>query len=103
MEDVAKQIGESLGFESVMNDRFMARNGTARTPEATYCNKKICFAATDVQFLAELLGELAEHPKAYFVKFSTYTRDGMYLGRCFFIDEQTVGETWAKYKMHPKL
>ncbi len=103
MEDLGKQIGESLGFRSVMNDRFMARDGAARTADATYCNKKICFAATDIQFLAELLRELSEHPKAFFVKFSTYTRDGMHLGRCFFIDEQSVGETWAEYKMHPKL
>ena len=103
MEDLGKQIGESLGFRSVMNDRFMARDGAARTPDATYCNKKICFAATDLLFLATLLRELSEHPKAYFVKFSTNPRDGMFLGRCFFVEEALVGETWALYKGHPKV
>jgi len=97
------QLGESLGFRSMGTGSFMTKYGPAHTPDATYCNKKICFAATDLPFLAELLHELAEDPKAYFVKFSTYTRDGMHLGRCFFIDEQSVGETWAEYKNHPKV
>ena len=103
MEKAAHEIGQSLGFNPVMDGRFMARNGAARTPDAAYCNKKICFAATDLSFLAQLLLELSEHPKAYFVKFSTRPRDGMYLGRCFFTDEELVGETWAKYKGHPKV
>ena len=103
MEALPHQIGETLGFRSVMNGIFMAKDGPARTPDATYCNKKICFAATDLSFLAHLLSELTEHPKAYFVKFSTRPRDGMYLGRCFFVDETCVGDTWAKYKGHPKL
>ena len=103
MEKQPQQIGESLGFRSVMDGRFMARDGAARTPDGPYCNKKICFAATDLSFLAHLLHELSEHPKAYFVKFSTRSRDGMYLGRCFFIDQESVGKTWAKYKGHPKV
>jgi hypothetical protein len=103
MEDLGLQMGESLGFRSVRNGSFMAKDGPARTPDAAYCNKKICFAATDIQFLAELLHELSEHPKAYFVKFSTKPRDGMFLGRCFFIDKESVGVTWAKYKGHPKV
>ena len=103
MDNTVKKIGESLGLRSVMDGRFMASNGATRTPEVPYCNKKICFAATDLSFLAHLLHELSEHPKAYFVKFSTRSRDGMYLGRCFFIDQERVGETWAKYKNHPKV
>ena len=103
MESSSRQIGESLGFRSVMDGRFMARDGAGRAPGVAYCNKKLCFAATDLHFLAELLRELSEHPKAFFVKFSTAPRDGMYLGRCFFVDETCVGDTWAKYKGHPKL
>lgn len=102
MSDSPQHLGESLGFRSVMDGRFMALDGAARQPGVSYCNKKICFAATDIHFLADLLLELAGHPKAYFVKFSTTPRDGMYLGRCFFIDQETVGKTWAKYKNHPK-
>ncbi len=103
MENSSQQIGESLGFRSVMDGRFMARDGAARTPDVPHCNKKLCFAATDIHFLTQLLRELSEHPKAFFVKFSTVPRDGMYLGRCFFIDEEMVGATWAKYKNHPKV
>jgi hypothetical protein len=103
MENQPQQIGESLGFRPVMEGRFMARNGAGWTHARPYCNKKICFAATDLSFLAHLLHELSEHPQAYFVKFSTRPRDRMYLGRCFFIDQESVGKTWAKYKNHPKV
>jgi len=103
MRSDPEALAKSLEFYSAMGGVFMARDGVARKPDATYCNKKICFAATDLAFLAQLLRELSEHPKAYFVKFSTRPREGMYLGRCFFIDEETVGETWAKYKGHPKV
>jgi len=107
MENTPEQIGESLGFESVMNGRFMARDGTARrqNPDVIHLNKKLCFAATDLPFLANLLLEWSEHPQAFFVKFSTQARDGMYLGRLFFIqgEDDRVGKTWANYKNHPKL
>ena len=103
MNPTPREIGLSLGFKSVMDGRFMARDGVARTPDAKYCNQKICFTATDVLFLAQLLRELSEHDQSYFVKFSTCPRDGMYLGRCFFIDEDSVGATWAKYMAHPRV
>ena len=107
MEILAKQVGESLGFEAVTEGRYMARDGAerTRTPDVVHCNKKLCFAATDLHFLANLLLELSEHPKAFFVKFSTQPRDGMYLGRCFFVEgeEEIVGGTWAEYKNHPKV
>ena len=99
----SKEIGESLGYQAVMDGLFMARDGAARTPEVPHCNKKLCFAATDLRFLAQLLRDLSEHPKAFFVKFSTAPRDGMYLGRCFFFEEEMVGATWAEYKGHPKV
>ena len=107
MENSPRKLGESLGFKSVQEGRYMARDGAARTrtPDVPHCNKKICFAAVDLSFLAHLLRELSDHPKAFFVKFSTHPRDGMYLGRCFFIEteEEMVGVTWAEYKNHPKV
>ena len=77
MENRPRVLGESLDFHAVMDGKFMARDGAARTPESAYCNQKICFAATDLSFLAHLLRTLSDHPKAYFVKFSTRLRDGM--------------------------
>jgi len=98
-----QELGESLGFHSVRKGVFMARDGAARASGEAKCNKKICFTATNLPLLARLLRELSDHPKAFFVKFSTRPRDGMYLGRCFFTDEETVGETWARYKAHPEV
>lgn len=103
MTDLPEDAWEAHGFRPVMEGRFVAKNGPAWNPELTRCNKKLCFAATDLPFLVGLLHELCEHPQAFFVKFSPRPRDGMYLGRCFFMDEELVGRTWAEYKGHPKV
>jgi len=103
MASDARAVGEARGFRSVMGGRFMARDGPARVPGAAFCNKKLCFVAVDVSTLADLLRELSDDPRAYAVKFSVTPRDGMYLGRCFFVDAPTVGETWARFKPHPKV
>jgi len=67
------------------------------------CQKKLCFVATDQSLLADVLRQLAERPDCYYVKYSTYQKDGMYLGRCFLMDDHEVGVLWAKYKDHPRL
>jgi hypothetical protein len=67
------------------------------------CQKKLCFVATDQALLADILRQLAERPDCYYVKYSTYQKDGMYLGRCFLMDEHEVGVLWAEYKEHPRL
>ncbi len=67
------------------------------------CQKKLCFVATDQALLADLVAQLAERSDCYYVKYSTYQKDGMYLGRCFLMDEHEVGVLWAKYKEHPRL
>ena len=61
------------------------------------------FVATDQALLADVLRQLAARPDCYYVKYSVYSRDGMYLGRCFLADEHEVGVLWAKYKEHPRL
>jgi hypothetical protein len=53
--------------------------------------------------LADVLRQLAERPGCYYVKYSIHPRDGMYLGRCFLMDEPEVGKLWAKFKTHPRL
>lgn len=98
-----EEIGRARGFAPVMKGRFMARDGAARTEQAAFCNTKLCFSATDLTLLADVLAMLAERPTAWFVKFSTRARDGMYLGRCFFADADSVGATWAEFKAHPRL
>ena len=67
------------------------------------CPKKLCFVATDPALLAEVLGQLAERPDCHYVKYSTYQKDGMYLGRCFLSDEREVGVLWATFHAHPRL
>ncbi len=67
------------------------------------CQKKLCFVATDRSLLADVLCHLAQRPDCHYVKYSTYQKDGMYLGRCFLENEYEVGVLWAKYKEHPRL
>lgn len=82
---------------------FFNRDGIARGKSDTHSNKKLCFVATDKEFLMELLIELSNLEECFFVKLTSKPRDGMYLGRCFFINDEHVGNYWAKYKLHPKV
>jgi hypothetical protein len=86
-----------------MDGYFMALWGPAWNEDARGCRKKLCFVATDQALLADVLSELADRPDCVFVKYSTYQKDGMYLGRCFLTNEHEVGVLWAKYKPHPRL
>jgi hypothetical protein len=81
----------------------MERRGRAWKAGGRYCQKKLCFVATDRALLADVLRQLAERPDCHYVKYSTFQKDGMYLGRCFLLDEQAVGVLWAEYKKHPRL
>ena len=83
--------------------KFMDLHGPAARAGTPCCNKKLCFVATDQEFLADVLAELAERTDCYYVKYSVEPRDGMYLGRCFLMSAREVGLLWAKYKDHPRL
>jgi hypothetical protein len=89
------------GFEPRHNGVFQIRHGRGR--DMGHSNKKLCFVATDQQLLAQVLRELADREDCYFVKFTTEPKDGMYLGRCFLLEDQAVGELWQQYKVHPRL
>jgi hypothetical protein len=92
-------------FTPSANGSFMVRWG-AGNPERRKdvgSKRKLCFSATDKALLVKLLYELSNHPRAVFVKYSQKARDGMYLGRCFMLDEELVGALWQTYKPHPKL
>ncbi len=81
----------------------MAFLGPAWKDESRFSQKKLCFVATDQALLADVLGQLAERPDCVYVKYSIAPRDGMYLGRCFLMDDHEVGVLWAKFKAHPSL
>ncbi len=84
---------------------YMVRWGAgnpARDPEVG-SRRKLCFVATDKPFLVALLLELSHRRDCAFVKYSRSPRDGMFLGRCFLLDDDRVGELWQLYKRHPKL
>jgi len=90
---------------SAVSSKYMVRWG-AGNPEravAKGCQVKLCFTATDLDFLVELLYELSLDERCMFVKYSHTAKDGMYLGRCFMDDVALIGELWQKYKLHPKL
>jgi len=84
-------------------ESYLVRHGPARVRGDNRCNKKLCFVATDKDFLVELLTELSDRDDCWAVKHSVSSRDGMYLGRCFLTDARTVGDLWDEYKRHPKL
>jgi hypothetical protein len=86
-----------------MGGYFMALWGPASNYDERGCQKKLCFVATDPALLADVLSELAARPDCVFVKYSTYQKDGMYLGRCFLTNELEIGMLWARYKEHPRL
>ena len=81
----------------------MEQRGAGWNDERRYSQKKLCFVATDQSLLAEVLGELAERLDCFYVKYSVEEKDGMYLGRCFLVDEHQLGEVWAAYKRHPRM
>lgn len=94
-------------FKPILDGVFMSRRGEAfekfDDPMADNPKKKVCFVATDKSVLVEVLYELSKLPSCFGVKYSTTPRDGMYLGRFLSIDEEVAGQTWSKYKFHPKL
>jgi hypothetical protein len=100
--EVSVSHAESL-FRPTPGGYYMACLGPAWNEEGRYCHKKLCFVATDRTLLADVLRRLAERPDCYYVKYSVHPRDGMYLGRCFLMDEHEVGMLWAEYKQHPHL
>jgi hypothetical protein len=90
-------------FRLSSNGYFMEIRRRELSNEKGFCQKKLCFVATDQSLLADVLRQLAERPDCYYVKYSVYQKDGMYLGRCFLMDAHEVGVLWAEYKEHPRL
>jgi len=79
--------------------RGPAHAGTARCP----VNKKLCLYATDRESLIRELDALASRPECFWVKYGATPRDGMWLGRAFFVDEAMLGLLWASYRAHTRL
>jgi hypothetical protein len=90
-------------FRLSSNGYFLEIRGPASDQGKGFSEKKLCFVARDQSLLADILRQLAQRPDCSYVKYSVAPRDGMYLGRCFLIDEHDVGVLWAKYKEHPRL
>jgi hypothetical protein len=84
------------------NPNFLCREGPAMSREP-YAQKKLCFTATDRELLARHLLALSKRDDCVFVKFGVKPRGGMFLGRCFMLTEEAVGELWALYKTHPAI
>ena len=82
---------------------FMQKYGPAHARGEAACQIKICFVATDLPYLVNIIRDLAERQDCYAVKYSTHDRDGMFLGRCFLTDAETVGQLVQTFKSDPKL
>jgi len=90
-------------FEGPSQGAFMRRWGAGRATDGKYSKQKLCFVATDQSFLARFLLELSRRPECHFVKYSIQPRDGMYLGRCFVLEDCQAGAWWREFKSHPRL
>jgi len=81
----------------------MRRYGAGRKSDAEYSIKKLCLVATDRKHLARTLFRLSQRLDCYYVKYSTRPKDGMYLGRCFLLLDDAVGELWLELRSDPRL
>lgn len=91
------------GFQVTSHGVFMERRGAGWNDERRFSQKKLCFIATDQALLMHVLSELADRSDCYYVKYSIEPRDGMYLGRCFLLNDQEVGILWREYKRHRRM
>ena len=96
MDDFSNKFKKSKGKS------FWMKDGKGRE-NVEYSFKKLCFVATDQKLLANILLELSNSEKCYFVKFSVFPKEKMYLGRAFFLSDEEAGRLWAIYKKHAKL
>jgi len=70
---------------------------------APYSQKKLCLVATDAAFLIDLLYGLSLRADCSYVKYATFTREGMVLGRCFMRTDAAAAELCQELKGHPRL
>jgi len=81
--------------------------GPANIGGSSPCQWKLCVAATDEIYLAELLYEISKRNDCFSVKFSPEgspkCRGGMYLGRVFLTTEDKIGELWRELRTDKKL
>ena len=56
-------------FRMTPSGAFMERRGAGWNEERRFCQKKLCFVATDQLLLAEVLGQLADRPDCCYVKY----------------------------------
>lgn len=90
-------------FQSAWGGAFLSRDGAGKVPGVPASQKKLCFTATDKAFLLRFLFDLSERPGCHSVKLSVAPRAGMYLGRCFALDDHTAGQWWSEFKTHDQL
>ncbi len=94
-------------FSASDNDVFMTRKGKAFVEGKVPCQWKLCIAATDEDYLVELLFTISEREDCYFVKYSPADspkcRDGMMLGRIFLTTKEATGKLWAELYTDSKI
>ncbi len=81
---------------------FKCANGPA-LQKGYYCQKKLCFVATDCAYLVSVLETLLQRDDCFWVKYSPSPKDGMHLGRAFMTNPHAVGSLWQRYKNDDKL
>jgi hypothetical protein len=66
------------------------------------CKKKLCAISADRQFLFDMMFEMSRANDCFEVKIRKEDRNGVFFGHCYFTNESSLGDAWAKYESHPK-
>ncbi len=79
----ASHMNMNGAIEFYQEGSFLCLDGPAKKAGLSHSNMKVCLTCRDPEFLKNLIAKVAQDEECYWVKMSTKSRDGMYLGRCF--------------------
>ena len=81
---------------------YYVRDGTAKDRGLqNLCRKNLCLYSNNKETAFNMMYELSHAHDCYEVKVSKDGRGGIYIGHCYFTNENSLGDAWAKYELHP--
>lgn len=90
--DRFEKTGSSYSRDGVAKGRGMR----------SLCKKKLCILSTDKEFIFDMMYEASQANDCFQVKIYDADRFGVYMGKCSFTNDSSLGDAWARYESHPK-
>ena len=90
-------------FSPILGGNFMSRTGGAGRSAVRSEKEGLLRRDRPRGSWLSFSYELSLRPDCCSVKYSTFSRDGMYLGRCFLTSDAEAARLCAAHKAHPKL